>query len=92
MDQPCWNEQTIAVLRFQAVQALFGVALSDRFRQCLAVAASFKADVKLTVIIRMDDDPGFGFAQIRRIELFALFVVRMDLYREFAGCIQKLEE
>ena len=92
MDRTGRNENTIARLRVNRVQALLGLASLYRAGQVLSRNIGFEPRVQHRAWFRIDDVPSLGFAQIRTGHLQPVSVVGMDLNTQIVLAIEVLEQ
>ena len=92
VDGAGFDQNAIAHAWLELMEADFAVAAGQLALERLPVDAGFQAGVNLASWFGGQDDPGFGFSQVGRIEFCALLVVRVDLHRQRFLAVEKFQK
>ena len=86
------DEHAIAHTRLELVETLLARARRQGGAQSVAGHARLEPGVDLAARIGGQHDPGFGLAQVGRVELGGLLVVGMHLHRERAVAVEEFQQ
>src|SRR5438874_1193440 len=89
VDRAGGNENAVAGLWLEGMEAIFEGAVVQRSSQRGFVAAFFQTGVDAAARLGIEDNPGFGLAEVGRREFGSRGVVGMDLHRKVALAVEE---
>ncbi len=86
------NQNAVARARLKFMKTGLAVANQCFALECLPIHSGLQSGVNLAARFGGEHDPGFCFAEVRRIEPGCLFIVGVDLDRERLVAVEKFQK
>src|SRR5947207_1177411 len=86
------NKEALAHLRLERVQTFFRTGAANSSRERRGIEPTLEAGINPAPRLRIENDPGFGFAKIGRRQSSRGCVVGMNLDRQIALTVEKFED
>ena len=86
------QEDAVAGLWLEGVQAVLAASLANRRHECVAIDARLQSRVDQAPWLCLQDDPGLGFSQIGWAQLCGHRIIGMHLDRQRLGRVEELQQ